>query len=125
MNCKKFLYKIRLLYLLNIPLLLLILRLKLNIYLTETEEYYECDIPTYTELVLSERSNNEPFLTADNFYFNYTFDNVCEVPVFHKYKNAILSYNHLILTQYKILDSNPVFNSSIISILKEKPSIIC
>jgi len=135
MNYKKLSYKTLLVYFINIPLLFLILGLKLNIYLTETEEHHKYDTQIHTELVLQEHSNNNPLLTTDNYYFNYTFDNVCEVSIFDKYKNAIISYNHLILIRYKYLDSNPLFISSIISILKhhnicnkspeEKPSIIC
>ncbi|PLX24175.1 MAG: hypothetical protein C0597_00160 [Marinilabiliales bacterium] len=131
MKCKKISYKV----LLNIPLLLIILGLRLNIYLSEAEEHYEYDNPTYIEVVSSDGSNNESFLSKSNYYFNYTFDNVCEVPVFNKYKYAILSYNQLVLTQYKVLDSNTSLNSNIISILKhhnisnkspdEKPETIC
>lgn len=134
MNYNKFSYKVRPQYLLNIPLLILILGLRLSIYLTETEDYVN-DISAYTELALSERSDNKPLLTTYNFNVNSVFYKVIVVPVHFKYKNAILSYNHLVITEYKNLDSNPVFNSSIISILKhnnicnkspeEKPSIIC
>ncbi len=117
MYYKKISDKIRPIYLLNILFLLLILSLRLNNYLSENKEYYEYAIPTYSELVFSEQANGEPTITTHSFYFNYTSGNVCEADVFHLYKNAILSFNHLISIKFKILIYTPVCTANIISIL--------
>ncbi len=119
MNYNKFSNKIRPVYLFNIFFLLLILSLKLNNYLSDNEDYYEYAIPTYSELVISKQQNREPSVVTHGFQFNYTLKNVCEVEIVSRsYKNANLSYNHLILTKIKTIISTPVYTSNIISILQ-------
>ena len=118
MNYKKFTDKIRPVYLINIFFLLLILGIKLNDYLSETDEYYEYASPTHTEIVYSNEASGEPFLTTHGFCFNYPIDNAFLAELPHTYKNANLSFNHLILTKFKILRSTPVYTSTIISFMQ-------
>ena len=120
MNYKKISDKTRSGYLLNILFLVLILSLKLYNYLSENKEYYEYTIPTYNELVISEAPQKEQLFSTYCGYISNILDNVCEAYVFHSYNNALFSYNHLILTKFKILDSSPVYNCNIISLLQCK-----
>ncbi|MDX5584422.1 MAG: hypothetical protein QNK20_05745 [Aureibaculum sp.] len=118
MNYRTFLGKIRPIYLLHIIFILLILGFKLSNYLFENDEYSEYTNLEYSEVVFSEQANGEPFLTNHSFFFNYSFDNVCEPDLLYSYKNDILLYNRSILIKFKNLISAHVSTSNIISILQ-------
>ena len=118
MKYRSFSYKIRARYLLNIFFLILILGLKLSNYLSDREEHYEFTIPTYNELVFSEHAREEQSFKSYSVSLYYILDKIREPDVSHSYKNAILTYNKRILLNFRVLNSNPIYNSNIISFMQ-------